>query len=59
MYNQHTIGLETTRHRSLVERGGRETFVRDKDLAQKKEKKKKNKNVRTKIHESKEKNSST
>ena len=43
MYNQHTIGLETTRHRSLVERGGRETFVRDKDLAQKKEKKERKK----------------
>jgi len=23
MYNQHTRGMETTRHRSLVERGGR------------------------------------
>jgi len=33
MYNQHTRGMATTRHRSLVERGGRKAFVRDKDLA--------------------------
>jgi len=32
MYNQHTRGMATTRHRSLVERGGRKAFVRDKDL---------------------------
>jgi len=29
MYNQHSRGMETTRHRSLVERGGRKAFVRD------------------------------
>jgi len=29
MYKQHTRGMETTRHRSLVERGGRKAFVRD------------------------------
>ena len=32
-YNQHTRGIATTRHRSLVERGGRKAFVRDKGLA--------------------------
>ena len=29
MYNQHTRGMATTRHRSLVERGGNKAFVRD------------------------------
>jgi len=33
MYNQHRTGMATTRHRSLVERGGRKDFVRDKGLA--------------------------
>jgi len=28
MYNQHTRGIETTRHRSLVERGGRKALMR-------------------------------
>ena len=27
MYYQHTIGMETTRHRSLVERGGRKALL--------------------------------
>jgi len=36
MYNQHTREMATTRHGSLVERGGRKAFVRDKGLAQKK-----------------------
>jgi len=27
MYNQHTIGMLTTRHRSLVERGGRKALL--------------------------------
>ena len=27
MYNQHTKGMETTRHRSLVERGGRKALL--------------------------------
>jgi len=30
MYNQHARGMATTRHRSLVERGGRKAFVRNK-----------------------------
>jgi len=33
MYNQHTRKLATNRHRSLVERGKRKAFVRDKGLA--------------------------
>ena len=33
MYNQHIRGMATTRHRSLVERGGRKVFVIDKGLA--------------------------
>jgi len=50
MYNQHTRGMATTRHRSLVERGRRNAFVRDKGLAHQK------KNVRENpdIHESEE-----
>jgi len=32
-YNQNTRGIATTRHRSLVERGGRKASVRDKGLA--------------------------
>jgi len=32
MYNPHTGGMETTRHRSLVERRGRQAFVREKGL---------------------------
>jgi len=43
MYNQHTSGMATTRHRSLAERGGRRAFVTDKVLAhtnKRKEKKK-------------------
>jgi len=27
MYNQHTRGMETTRHRSLVEKGGRKALL--------------------------------
>jgi len=27
MYTQHTRGMETTRHRSLVERGGRKALL--------------------------------
>jgi len=33
MYDQHTRGMATTRHGSLVGRGGRKAFVRDKGLA--------------------------
>jgi len=58
MYNQHTRGMGTTRHRSLVERGGRKAFVRDKDLAHK-EKGGKQCQKTTGIHESKEKDSRT
>jgi len=49
MYNQHARGMATTRHRSLVERGGRKAFVRDKGLAYKKPM-----SAKTDIHESKE-----
>ena len=27
MYNQHTRGMETTRHRSLIERGGKKALL--------------------------------
>ena len=33
MYSQHTREMATTRHSSLVERGGRQAFVIDKVLA--------------------------
>jgi len=56
MYNQHTRGMATTRRRSLVERGGRKAFVRDKGT---KEKKDTNVKKKTDIHESKKKHSST
>ena len=63
MYNQHTRGMVKTGHRSLVERGGRKAFVRDKGLAhmqkRKKRKKEGKKEIRMSeknvIHESKEK----
>jgi len=54
--------METTRHRSLVERGGRKAFVRDKGLAhtQKGGKKGGGKcQQKTAIHESRKKDSST
>jgi len=50
MYNQHTRERATTRHRSLVERGGEKAFLRDKGLAGKKRKEKKKKNVRKNRH---------
>jgi len=59
MYNQHTRGMATTRHRSLVERGGRKAFVRDKGLAHKKKKQGKQCQKKPDIHESKEKDPST
>jgi len=40
MYNQHTRGMVTIRHRSLVERGRRKDFVRDKERLGTHEKKK-------------------
>ena len=46
MYNQHTRGISTTRHRNLVEKGGRKAFVRDKGLAHTPKRKKENKNSR-------------
>jgi len=47
MHDQHTRGMTTTRHRSLVEKGGRKAFVRDKGLAHtQKRKEKRRKNVR-------------
>jgi len=47
MYGQHTREMATTRHRSLVERGGRRAFVRDKGLAPTKKKgEKRKKNVK-------------
>jgi len=50
MYNQHTRGMARTRHRSLVEKGGRKAFVRDKDLAHQTNKnKRREKNVRKKL----------
>jgi len=53
MYNQHTREMATTRHRSLVERGGRKALLETLHTHQK--------NVRENrdIHESKEKDSST
>jgi len=38
--------MATTRHRSLVEKGGRKAFVRDKGLAHTPKRKKENKNSR-------------
>jgi len=58
MYNQHTRGMETTWHRSLVERGGRKAFVTDKGLAHQKKGGKKNARKNADIHECKEKDSS-
>jgi len=57
MYNQHARGMATTRHRSLVERGGRKAFVRDKDIAHTQKGTKYQK--KPDIHECKEKDSST
>jgi len=58
MYNQHTRGMETTRHRSLVERGGRKALLETLHTHTHTHTKK---NVRneTDIHESKRKDSST
>jgi hypothetical protein len=41
MYNQHTKRMAITRHRSLVQRGGRKAFVRDKGLVHTQEGRKK------------------
>jgi len=55
MYNQHTRGMETTRHRSLVERGRRKVLLETLHTHTHK------KNVKKKpeIHESKRKDCST
>jgi len=37
MYDQHTTGMATTRHRSLIGRGSKRAVVRDKGLAHNKE----------------------
>ena len=47
MYNQHTRGMATTRHRSLVKRGGRKAFVRD--FAHQKKKWQEKKTIFTKL----------
>jgi len=47
MYYQHTIGMATTRHKSLVERGGRKAVLETLHTHKKKKSKK------TDIHESK------
>ena len=44
MYNQHIRGMATTRHRSLVERGGRKAFLETRHT----QKKNRKKNVRKK-----------
>jgi len=60
MYNQHTRGMVTTRHRSLFERGGRKAFVGDKEKRKKKAlRKKKECQRKTGIHLSTERDSST
>ena len=58
MYDQHTRGMETTRHRSLVERGGRKALLETLQTPKKKSQEKNVKN-KTDIHESKRKDSST
>jgi len=61
MYDQHTRGMATTRHRSLVERGGRNAFVKVKGLHTHKKEEGKVPKCQEKpdIHESKKKDSST
>jgi len=57
MYNQHTGGMATTRHRSLVERGGRKAFVRE--LAHPNKTPKKMSEQKIDVRKSQEKDSST
>ena len=61
IYNQRTRGMETTRHRSLVERGGRKALLETLHAHKHIYRKGKKINVRNKtdIHESKRKDSST
>jgi len=49
MYNQHTRGMETTRHRSLVERGGRKALLETLHTHTHQKKMKKNKMSETKL----------
>jgi len=51
MYNQHTRGMVTTRHRCLVGRYKRKTFIEDKGTPTKKKKM----SGKTNIHKSKKK----
>jgi len=59
MYNQHTRGMATTRHRSLFERGRRMGFARDKGLAHTQKGGERKCQKETNIQESEEKDSST
>jgi len=52
-------GMATTRHRSLVERGGHKTFVKDKGLAHTKKEKRNRKKMSGKPHIHKSKNKSS
>jgi len=52
MYSQHTRGMATTRHRSLVERGGKKALLETLHTKQKKL------SGKADIHESKETDSS-
>jgi len=54
MYNQHTRGIKTTRHRSLVEGGGKKALLETLHTHQKKKMSEK-----TDIHECKKKDLST
>jgi hypothetical protein len=55
MYNQHTRGMETSRHTSLVERGGRKALLETLHTHIPKNKSE----TKTDIHEPKRKDSST
>jgi len=56
MYNQHTRGMTTTRHRSPVERDGREALLETLHTHKRKRKKQEKKiQEKTDIHESQEK----
>jgi len=59
MCNQGTRGMATTRHRSLLERGGRKAIVRDKDPAHTKKRGEKKCQKNPDIHDSNEQDSST
>ena len=56
IYNQHTRGIETTRHRSLVERGGRKALLEilhtQKKMSKKPIFKNLNRNIRASFHQS-------